>query len=406
MDEQNTLEKYNDLNQTPSLSLQSQNGEKGGIKKLFNKRNDLLLLAGILFLLAVVFAGLTYSRGSNVLDRISPLSKDNKFEKAANEKNIQNPITGVMYSSSESEAWVNVRPMGVMVNNHVDARPQSGLIYADLVYEIVAEGGITRFLAFYLSETPEKLGPIRSTREYYLVLVKEMGDAMLMHWGYSPQALTAIETWPVRSLQRGGVDQYTWRDNPRDVATEHTLYADGKKLRERGDELGWHGKKEFTIWKFKNSSTPPAPTEGSCFVGECKPITIDFWYEGDYSSIWNYNKDTNEYLRFAGYDTNGTPIPHVDQETKEQVKVKNLIVQFAVENSIVGDDKSRLEYELVGSGEGLVFMDGAVINVTWKKEDRDSRTVFFDETGKEVEFNRGKFWVSLVPARNKDQVAF
>ena len=92
-----------------------------------------------------------------------------------------NPLTGIEYPQKEAEFWLNTRPMAVMVNNYIDARPQSGLVYADLVYEVVAEGGITRFLAFYLSKAPEKIGPVRSTREYYLVLVKELGDAMLMH---------------------------------------------------------------------------------------------------------------------------------------------------------------------------------------------------------------------------------
>ena len=131
---------------------------------------------------------------------------------------VEAPLTGILVSKEKAEEWSNIRPLGVMVNNHVDARPQSGLIDADLVYEIVAEGGITRYLAFFLSNTPEKIGPIRSVREYYLVLVKEMGDAMLMHIGWSPQALVAIESWPVRSLGRGGAD--FWRDQAKHASIE------------------------------------------------------------------------------------------------------------------------------------------------------------------------------------------
>lgn len=327
-------------------------------------------------------------------------------------RNVEHPLTGIQYSEDEAEAWRNVRPLAVMVNNHVDARPQSGLVDADVVYEIVAEGGITRFLAFFSTEIPDKIGPVRSTRHYYLVLVKEMGDAMLMHIGWSPQALEAIETWPVRSLGRGG-GQF-WRDQDRlnaGVATEHTAYVSGVDLLEVGMNLGWEGTtEEFTSWKFK-SDTPISSileNDGSevLTVGEQKPITVSFWFEGDYSAIWNYDESTNSYLRSMGYDTEGNPIPHKDQETGEQISIKNLIIQFATESSIAGDAKNRLDYELIGSGEGLVFIDGLVKQVTWTKEERDSRTMFYDEQGQEVEFNRGKFWISIVPDNNRDKVVY
>lgn len=317
------------------------------------------------------------------------------------ERLVPNPITGELATESKSPVWNEIRPLGAMINNHIDARPQSGLIYADLVYEMVAEGGITRFLAFFLSETPEKIGPIRSTREYYLVLVKEMGDAMIMHEGYSPQAQAAIDEWPVRSLFRGGASGLAnWRDNPRNVAYEHTLYTDGTVLREVGDSLGWQGNRDFESWNFKDN------TEKYSQFPSVNEISIDFWFKGDYSAIFRYKPESNTYLRYMGYDSEGNPLPHADQETQDQIEISNLIVQFVAESAIEGDDKSRLEYQLIGSGTGLVFLDGKVMDVTWTKTDRDSRTKFYDINGDEVFFNRGKFWISIVPDRNVDQVVF
>jgi len=309
-----------------------------------------------------------------------------------------NPLTGVEYPAKEAEAWVNTRPLSIMVNNYIDARPQSGLIYADLVYEVVAEGGITRFLAFYLSEAPEKIGPVRSTREYYLVLVKELGDAMIMHIGWSPQALEAIEIWPVRSLGRGGGT--FWRENPRDVAVEHTAYTDGKELRTIAENIGWDGTRDFVVWAFKDD------VDKHKDMPEATNISIDFWYEGDYSAVFDYDQETNTYLRSMGYDSEGSPVPHQDQETQEQIRLENVIVQFVAEIPIVGDDKARLEYELIGSGNGLVFIDGRVVEATWTKEGRDDRTMFYDKNGDQIEFNRGKFWISIVPDRNVDQVVY
>jgi hypothetical protein len=350
--------------------------------------------AGILALVLVYLFGFSDTKGILRPTGNTPVGEDKEIL-------LQNPLTGVMYKKNEAGP-INERPLAVMVNNHIDARPQSGLVDADLVYEIVAEGGITRLIPFYLSKSPTKIGPVRSTREYYLVLVKELGDAMIMHIGWSPQALEAIQTWPVRSLGRGGAE--FWRDNPRNVAIEHTAYVDGEYLRKLGLELGWEGRRDFTVWKFKDD----APVIGLPVGGirYATDITIDFWYEGDYSTVFKYDSTNNSYLRFNGYDSAGAPIPTKDQETQKQVNVKTVIVQFAKETSIEGDEKNRLDYELVGSGTGLVFMDGTVHEVTWSKADRDERTMFYNQEGEEMEFNRGKFWICVVPTRNASQVQY
>lgn len=366
--------------------------------KNFNARPVILGIAAA----AIVFGTIVvyfYYRNSSSGDMVTPLSDGNTQVNTEAGELSMNPLTGELTPIRADEESVTLRPLAVMVNNHPDARPQSGLVDADLTYEIVAEGGITRFLPFFLGSTPEKIGPVRSTREYYLVLVKELGDAMLMHIGWSPQALEAIESWPVRSLGRGGGT--FWRDNPRGVAIEHTAYINGVELRQIAQGLGWEGRRDFDIWKFKDDK------KGYDSASPANEITIDFWYKGDFSAIFKYDAATNSYLRFMGYDSADQPIPHVDQETNEQIKVKNVIVQFATENGIAGDDKSRLEYALIGSGNALVFLDGKVVNATWSKSDRDARTKFFDaSTGAEIEYNRGKFWISIVPDRNVDQVVY
>ncbi len=358
-----------------------------------------LALIGALLLVVAGISFLIWSRvRKTVGGPIKPLGDTaNSVKLSSQDKPIllENPITGELVPE-EKAGPINERPLAVMVNNYVDARPQSGLIYADIVYEIVAEGGITRLIPFYLSTTPTKIGPVRSTREYYLVLVKELGDAMIMHIGWSPQALEAIQTWPVRSLGRGGAT--FWRENPRNVAIEHTAYVNGLDLRELGLKLGWEGRRDFRVWKFKDDSPLTTP--------EASNIEINFWYKGPYTTTFKYDQSRNEYLRFNGFDAEGNPIATKDQETGEQVAVKNVIVQFAKETPIEGDEKHRLEYDLVGSGSGLVFRDGGVMKVTWSKASRDERTLFYDEDGNEVQFNRGKFWVCIVPARNMSQVTY
>ena len=285
-----------------------------------------------------------------------------------------------------------------MINNAVPARPQVGLKDADLIYEIIAEGGITRFLAFYYSKLPEKVGPIRSTREYYLQIVKETGDAMLMHIGFSPQAREKIDTWKVRSLGIGNAPFYRDSFGNQELAIEHTAFANGRELYKKGIELGWSGKTKFDSWKFKEDK------EKSTELKKANYIEVNFWYKGEYSGIFKYDSANNKYIRFSGFDNEGNPSLLIDRVTKESILVSNVVVLFADEVPIPNDDKNRLDYKLLGEGKAFVFRDGTVQEGIWKKDKLTSRTKFYLVNGEELEFNRGKTWVSVVPSRNLEQV--
>jgi hypothetical protein len=313
-------------------------------------------------------------------------------------KKFENPLTGEIIFSESRPEFLDNKPLAVMVNNATPARPQAGLTKADLVYEIVAEGGITRFLAVYLSELPERVGPIRSVREYYLVLVKELGDAMLMHIGYSPQALKKISDWNILSLGLSGADFYRDNRGNIEVATEHTAFASGKDLFTFGKAINFNNVKEIQPWKFNEKTT-------NNVNGAASLIKVDFWYEGEYSAVFKYDISKNEYIRYSGVVDN-TPQILIDDLTKTEVRVKNLIIQFADEVPIPNDDKGRLDYVLLGEGDAIIFRDGKFINSKWKKTSLTERTVFYDLQGKEIEFNRGKIWVSVVPSRNVNQVKF
>jgi len=280
-----------DSNSLDNMNLQPLQESTSQVTTLYPEKNIMngkgnkkaLRIIKIIFALFLVLfvAWLILSKTSSG-NIVSPFSNNSTVNK---ETKVMCDLTGEYFTEDQAAYWKDQRPFGVMINNHVDARPQSGLVYADLVYEIVAEGGITRFLAFFLSNTPEKIGPVRSTREYYLVLVKELSDAMIMHIGYSPQALIAIDTWPVRSLFRGGCESLPgceWRDNPRNVAYEHTAFVNGVKLRELGASLGWEGKGDIRLWKFKDSADKYSQRPSA------SKVSIDFWTKGDYSSIFTY----------------------------------------------------------------------------------------------------------------------
>lgn len=311
-----------------------------------------------------------------------------------------NPLNGVQIFDPSLVEKINRFPVGVMVNNAVPARPQSGLHQADLIYEIVAEGGITRYLALYLSETPKMVGPIRSVREYYLPFVKENGNASLMHIGYSPQAFQKIPEWQVFSIGLKGADFYRDNHGNLNVATEHTAYSVGEDLFDFSQKLRAGETPLFESWKFKDSVISDKN------VKDAKSVQIDFWYEGDYSAYFRYDETKNEYVRHTGVSDFGDPQILLDRETKNEIRVKNVIIQLAEEFPIPNDDKNRLDYKVIGSGKSYILLDGKVSEGTWKKESLTSRTRFFDSTGKEVELNRGKIWISIVPSRNESQIYF
>jgi hypothetical protein len=378
-----------------------------------SKRGSSILPVIIGLLIAFIIVGTAFYffvEKKQSLTVLSPFGSKSDKTEASTAKTVEDPITGVMYTAQDASSWKDVRPLAVMMDNHVDARPQSGLNSADVVYEIVAEGGITRYLNFFLSTTPTKVGPIRSTREYYLYFVKELGDAMLMHDGYSPQALVDITTWPVRSLFVGGASALTWRENPRNVATEHTEYANGVQLRALGDKLGWSGSRTIQAWKFKDTAN--VDTSQKCLVAECKLLEIDFWgIKGDYSGMFKYDRATNGYLRYTGFDASGNPIATIDAADNKQVEVKTVIVQIAPEAPLTDeadtvDGKHRLSFGLIGSGKAMVFTDGKEIDATWSKSSIDGRTVLYDTNGNELSYNRGRFWISVVSETDAGQVTY
>jgi len=311
---------------------------------------------------------------------------------------FENPITGEIFNTDVEPEFLSNTPIAVMVNNAVPARPQSGLNKADIVYEIVAEGGITRFLAVFYSELPTKVGPVRSAREYYLNYVKELGDAMYMHIGYSPQALQRLSDWNIKTLTN--VPNSFYRDNHgnSNVATEHTAYSNLRSLMEAGKSLNYNQKVSIDKYQFSD--------ELQTFENKASEVEISFWYKGDYTSLFKFDPISKSYVRHNGFDTSGIPLKSFDRDTFEDNKFTNLVVMFADEVPIPNDDKNRLDYKLIGQGKSLFFLGGGVVEGTWKKDSLNSRTKYYNSNGSEIVFNRGNFWVSIYPSRNEDLVVY
>ncbi len=314
------------------------------------------------------------------------------------------PLNGVKYSKEQREWWETHRPLGVMVENHLEARPQSGLSFADVVYESVAEGGITRFLLVFYCQDAGIVGPVRSARTYFMDYISEYGDYPLYaHVG------GANTPGPANAL--GQIGDYGWnqyndmnqfsigfptfkRDESRlghPVATEHTMYSVTNKLWDLGEKRGLTNK-DKTGASWDEGFVPYEFTEGAA-GSSAQNIHIDFWDNPEYAVDWAYQPETNDYARSNGGE------PHLDRNTKKQVTAKNVVVLFMTESHASDgyENNSHMLYGTKGSGDGLVFKDGKEIKATWKKADRTGRTILTDSTGKEIAFTRGLIWFEIQP---------
>lgn len=316
------------------------------------------------------------------------------------EKDRSCPLNGALYTKNREKQWQERRPLGVMVENHLDARPPIGLSRSDVIYEAVAEGGITRFLAIYLCQDAGDIAPVRSARTYFLDWVLEY-DAAYAHVGGAntpgpADALGQIRQYGIKDMDQFGLGFPTfWRGT--DKLAPHNVHSTTKKLwesaKERGagvkDEEGVRWDENFQVWQFKDDATHQSR-------GDQKPIVVPFWSQSpDYTVTWQYDKTASVYRRFHG-DT-----PQTDPNTGEHLSAKVVIVQFQVETMANdGYPDGHLLYKTTGSGNALIFMDGQAIVGKWVKEQRTSRTKFLNAKGQELELNRGQIWIQTVPAGN------
>jgi len=330
------------------------------------------------------------------------------------------PLNGALFSKPERAVWEKRRPIAVMIENSADARPQSGISKADVVYEAVAEGGITRFLAiFYCGAAAEdvKVAPVRSARVYFIDLAAAYGkNPIFMHVGGAndfagtgdtakeARALELLQTLGWRVPQGNDFDTtydsgypVFWRNYDRldhPVATEHTMMASLDQAYLQAEKRGFAAKDKngvswdinFKPWRF---------TDGKSQSQSVKEVSFDFWSnKPEYSVTWKYDPANNEYLRFNG------GVEHKDHENNEQIKAKNVAIIFTQEKTSVDRNKHSL-YTTIGKGSALVFQNGEAIEATWEKSSRESMIIFRDKKGKEISFVRGPIWVEILAIGNK-----
>lgn len=368
------------------------------------------LVAGLIGLYLVT-VGISYAAfsflvpGTKVLSPQDVARSRGKLD-LSGPKDQECPLTGEKYTKGERDIWETRRPLGIMIENHEEARPQSGLSRADIVYEAIAEGGITRFLAiFYCGASAGEVtvGPVRSARTYYVDWISEYGnDPLYVHVGGANKPGPADALGQMRKYgweQYNDLNQFSIgfptfrRDYERlghPVATEHTMYSTTDKLWEVAAKRGLTHKNKngrgwddgFVPWKFAAGRQVPNPDAAN--------VKFGFWTGySQYSVSWVYDSGINQYRRENGGQA------HTDLNNEEQIMAANVIVMLTGLRGPV-DELKHMLYTTSGSGKVLVFQNGTVIVGKWEKKDRTARTKFVDRKGEEISLVGGRVWVEVL----------
>ncbi|HIA91618.1 TPA: DUF3048 domain-containing protein [Candidatus Saccharibacteria bacterium] len=338
------------------------------------KRNKVKLgasTAGVVIVMFAIFFGLKIFNGVEKVDRTA-------LDVSASEASEAVKLVPSITTGHDVTESVNQQPViGVMISNSSEARPQTGLKDADIVFEAIAEGGITRYLALFHDNTPETIGPVRSLRPYFTDFALSF-NAYVAHVGGSPRALSEAATkLGSRDLNQFSIgtrafERVDFRFAP------HNVYTNYDDL----SNVGGGNASEFDSLLRKEPEPLATPTAS----------TINIEYSAaKYDTAWQYDPATNDYKRtLAG-------APHTDLETKEQLRfdvvvvLKNKYSQFSEGGTTYNSIQST------GSNTAFIFQDGGFTKATWTKNNLTDQYEFTDEAGQQIAINSGKVWFAAQP---------
>ncbi len=283
---------------------------------------------------------------------------------------------------AEMKEKENIRPIAVMIDNDTDAaRPQIGLEDAYMVYEIVVEGRATRFMALFKNFDLEKVGPVRSSRHYFLDYAMEH-NAIYAHAGWSPKAAKDISSLKINNINGvAGDGNSFWRDNTYDK-TWHNLYTSTKKLSARADEKKYERNTESNMPNYNTTDETPQGTSVS---------SISIPYANFYKVSYKYDENEKCFVRYVNGKTH-------DSQTGKALTAKNIIM-YTVQNVNLPDseNKGRQDLKNIGSGTGYYFSNGQAVEINWSKETRDGKTKYTLADGTELSLNPGNTFIQIVP---------
>lgn len=342
---------------------------------LQQRKKILLILAAILLILMTLLGGRMYfehlaeqSTPDNdtnlVVEFLQNMNNAHDSEPIITISDRVSPLTGLPLLSD-----VEIKPISVMVENYTASRPQMrGLNEAGIVYEVPAEGGITRFLAIFDTSEKKRVGPVRSARPYFIEWAEEFGGAYV-HAGGSQAAMQMLRTSILQDFDEDG--DVVYRDFQ--YLKPHNLFVNLKDVR-KADFTGKLNDEE--TWFDFSGEIPDLATD-------VKNFSLDFSFP-EYLVKYNYDSVTGLYQRLLGGS------PHM--ANGDVIQPRNIIVQFTEYYPI--DDEGRLELQTTGEDIAWYFSGGKMWKGVWKKS--SGRTQFYDNAGKLVKLQPGQTFIEIL----------
>lgn len=347
----------------------------------------------LLFLMAAFLVGGCSKKGQDVSNSVSSAIADEKDYEINKEKANGHENEVRSYLSGE---WVpagtnDVRPVAVMFNNIKQGVPQSGIGEAKVVYEAPVEGGITRLLGIFENyEKIEKIGSVRSCRNYYVYMAMEF-DAFYVHCGQAAYALELLGREAVNNLGTLNGEGNILFFRTEDRVAPHNTYTSGERINQGIQDLGYdraHSKSYKGHYQFNTNDSAQIQLNGE----GAKKVSLGYahnepWFE--------YKAEDGLYYR---YQFDG---PQVDDVTGNQLAYKNVILQYCPYSYF---DEAYLNIDTQSGGSGKYITNGKAEDITWKKETEFGPTRYYDANGKEITLNVGKTWVCMLQEDSLDRV--
>ena len=342
------------------------------------RRNDKLFYIALGFLLLTLVLLLVYYFTSN-----KPVEKKATPKKP---KVIEKKLTIIDQDSNE-------RVIAYMIDNNIGGGRHAGLQESFVNYEIIVEGGLTRIMALFKDKNVELVGPIRSSRHYFLDYALEY-DAIYAHYGWSPYAEKDIKALGVNNIN--GMTDGTPYYRDKSIAAPHNVFTSTSKVRDYLSEKGYN--KESSNWKVLNYSADEIDISEKNEEGVAtNPANnISMSYSQSQSRSYSYDTNNKYYLR----SMNGAS--HIDKVSGTQLHYKNIII-IKVNNKTL-DREGRQDLDTVGSGDGFYITNGFSKPIKWSKSNRNSKTTYSYLDGSEVKINDGNTFIQIVPTYSNIQI--
>lgn len=291
-----------------------------------------------------------------------------------------NPLTG---ENKNPDLPDGQRPVAVMVDNLREAWPQSGLSDADVLYEMVTEGGITRIMAVYSDYRGlSNVGPVRSARDQFVQFAMPM-NAMLVHIGSSTYAKDLLNFYRYQDIDGYylGTNAFSFDANrAASKSSEHCWYTNGALVQQGIDKIGTLQTTGTLNPLFTFATDPVTPAGGSA-------TAIGFNFSNYANAAFSFDAASGTYLESQ------FGVAHTDTNNGTQLSFKNVLVLLT--NITLKKDGVVTEFDLT-RGNGYYFTNGAYTKITWEKGEPDAMPIFRDSTGATLAVNSGKSYIAVI----------